>query len=298
MRVLVTGAGGQVGIETLRRAAETGVEAVGLTRADLDVTDAAAIRRAVQQHAPDAVIHAAAYTAVDRAESEPDLAFAVNRDGAAYVADACAETDIPLIHLSTDYVFDGTKGAPYAPNDPVNPLNVYGASKAAGEDAVRQRLEQHIIVRTAWVFSAHGHNFVKTMLRLAAERDQLTVVADQWGHPTWAGDVARASLAAAVLASSATAPWGTLHIAGSPLTTWHGLASQIVAEAQAGGDLSEVSVNPIPTEAFPTPAARPPRVELETVPSMHAIKLEKMEWTKPLSQVVRDWRTSVLGRRQ
>ena len=290
MRVLVTGAGGQVGVETLREAAATGVEAVGLTRADLDVTDAEAVWEAVQGHRPDAVVHAAAYTAVDRAEAEPALAVAVNRDGAAHVADACARLGIPLVHLSTDYVFDGTKGAPYLPDDPVSPLNVYGESKAAGEAAVRERLERHAILRTAWVFSAHGHNFVRSMLRLAGERDRLTVVADQWGHPTWAGDVARAALAAAARLIEGPGWSGTLHVAGSPLTTWHGLASAVVAEAAAHDRRAAIPVDPIPSEAYPTPAQRPRRVELEMGASLDALGLGALDWRPALGAVVSDVR--------
>lgn len=289
MRVLITGAGGQVGVETLRLAATTGVEAVGLTRTDLDVTDAEAVRRAVKRHDPDAVIHAAAYTAVDRAESEPDLAFAVNRDGAANVAAACARAAVPLVHLSTDFVFDGTKGAPYVPDDPVSPLNVYGASKAAGEAAVSEYTDAHLILRTAWVFSAHGHNFARTMLRLASERDRLAVVADQWGHPTWAGDVARAALVAASRAVGGAG--GTLHVAGSPLATWHGLASAVVAEAEAQGVVSDVAVDPIPTEAYPTAARRPERVELETAPSLAALGLPALDWRPTLAEVVEEMRS-------
>ncbi len=298
MRVLVTGAGGQVGIETLRVAAEMGIGAVGLARVDLDVTDSEAVRQAVDRHVPDVVVHAAAYTAVDRAESEPDLAFAVNQDGAGHVAIACDEARIPLIHLSTDYVFDGEKGAPYVPGDPMSPVNVYGASKAAGEAAVRDRLARHAILRTAWVFSAHGHNFVKTMLRLATERDRLAVVADQWGHPTWAGDVARSALAAAARAVRGELQWGTYHVAGSPLTTWHGLATAVIDEAAAQGVVRSIPVDPILTESFPTPAKRPRRVELETVPSMKAIGVHPFRWEEALSQTVGDWSRSRAGRRQ
>lgn len=298
MRVLVTGAGGQVGVELLRLAAATGVEAVGLARRDLDVTDAEAVRRAVAHHEPDAVVHAAAYTAVDRAESQPELAFAVNRDGAAHVAEACAAAGVPLVHLSTDYVFDGTKDAPYTPDDPVAPLNVYGQSKAAGEAAVRERLDRHVILRTAWVFSGHGHNFVRTMLRLASERERLAVVADQWGHPTWAGDVARAALAAAERSASGAGPQGTLHVAGSPLTTWHGLATAAVTAAADLGFLPTRPIDPVSAASYPTVAQRPRQVQMETVPSLEALGLPEMAWRARLSEVVREWRGSLLGRRQ
>lgn len=286
MRVLVTGASGQVGTEVLHLAPLLGIEAVGLDRARLDVADPEAVRAAVDRHRPDAVVNAAAYTAVDRAEAEPDLAFAVNRDGAARMAEACAHAEIPLVHLSTDYVFDGTKGAPYTPDNPVSPVNVYGASKAAGEAAVRERLAAHVVLRTAWVFSAHGANFVRTILRLAAERDRLGVVADQWGHPTWAGDVARAALVAAEGAVLGTVPFGTYHVAGAPLTTWHGLAEAAVEAAVATGRLSAVSVDPIPTSAYPTPARRPERVELEMTRSFAALGLEPFDWRGAVARTV------------
>ena len=196
MRVLVTGANGQVGHALVRQG---GAAVVGLDRAALDITDREAVRRAVGEHAPDLVVNAAAYTAVDRAEAEEETAFAVNRDGPAHLADACTEHGIPLIHLSTDYVFDGTKGrvpegTPYVETDPVHPLGVYGRSKAAGEEAVRERLGRHVILRTSWVFGDHGQSFVRTILRLGQERDALRVVADQRGNPTAAADIARVVL--------------------------------------------------------------------------------------------------------
>lgn len=293
MKVLVTGAGGQVGRAVLRRATAEGVRAVGCARADLDVTDAAAVRDAMERHRPHVVIHAAAYTAVDRAESEPDAAFAVNRDASAYVAEACAAIAIPLVYLSTDYVFGGTRAGPYTPADAPSPVNVYGASKAAGEAAVRERLDRHLVLRTAWVFSGGAGNFVSTMLRLAGERDRLRVVADQWGHPTGADDVARASLAAARLAARGGAPWGTFHVAGGPLTTWHGLAEAVVAEGAALGVVPKVPVEPIPTEAYPTPARRPRRVELEVTPSLAALGLGPIDWRASVRDAVRAWAATV-----
>lgn len=278
----MTGAGGQVGTEIARLAPTVGVDGIALMRSHLDVTDAGAVRQSVAQHAPDAVVHAAAFTAVDRAEAEPEAAFAVNRDGAAHVADACAALGVPLVHLSTDYVFDGAQNGPYAPSDPVSPLNVYGASKAAGEAAVRARLDRHVILRTAWVFAAHGRNFVRTILRLAGERDRLAVVADQWGHPTWAGDVARAALAAATLAAEGRAPWGTHHVAGAPLATWHDLAVAVV-EAAPG---VAVPVDAVPSSAYPTAAARPPRVALEL--GWDALGLETPRWRPAVAAVVRE----------
>lgn len=287
MKILVPGANGQVGRELVRCGAERGIEVVGLGRAELDVTDAAAVRRAVETHAPGAVVNAAAYTAVDRAEEEPALAFAVNRDGAAHCAAACAEAGIPLVHISTDYVFDGTKGAPYTEGDAPNPLGVYGQSKWAGEEAVRARLDAHVILRTSWVFSAHGHNFVKTMLRLSREREVLRVVADQQGNPTAAADIARAALhIVEEVAVREGAAWGTVHFAGTPATTWHGLAEAVVAEARRHGPVHVRTVEPIPTSAYPTPARRPADVRLDCSRIERVWGLEPPAWRPAVARVV------------
>ena len=281
-RLLVLGAGGQVGQEALVAAQAVGVHVVGLDRADLDVTDRSAVRSAVRAFGKagdgGAVLNLAAYTAVDRAEAETEAARAVNRDGAAWVAEACAESGLPLVHVSTDYVFDGTKGAPYMPDDPVAPLGAYGRTKAEGEAAVRDALGRHLIVRTAWVVSARGHNFVRTMHRLAGERERLTVVADQHGHPTPADALAAHLVALAARAGAGEAlPWGTLHLAGTPLATWHEVATAVVDEARRLGPVRVQSVEPIPTSAYPTPAARPPRVELD-MRTAHALGLAPIDW--------------------
>ena len=284
----MTGAGGQVGAEMARLG---GAAVVGLDRSALDVTDRAAVRRAVRHVGPDVVVHAAAYTAVDRAEAEPDLAFAVNRDGAGHVAAACAEAGVPLVHLSTDYVFDGAKGAPYQPNDPPAPLGVYGASKAAGEAAVRAALDRHLVLRTAWVFSGRA-GFVATMLRLATERPRLSVVADQWGHPTPATALARACLRAARLAAEDRAPWGTWHVAGGPLATWHDLASEAVRVGAGRGVVPDVPVEPIATADYPTAARRPARVELDLGPSLAALGLGPIDWRGGVAAAVETWARS------
>ena len=285
MKLFLTGAGGQVGTEIVR-ALDAADSLDAFTREALDITDTEAVAGAVSYARPDVVVNAAAYTAVDRAETEPDAAFAVNRDGPANLAAACAEAGIPLIHISTDYVFDGTAGVPYAPGDPVSPVGVYGQSKAAGEEAVRACLVEHVIVRTAWVFSSHGHNFVRTIARLAQERDELRVVADQYGHPTWAGDVARVCLTLARQAAARECPWGTIHAAGLPLTTWHGFAEAIV---DALGERSRVRhVEPIPTSAYPTPARRPERVELDMTALRESYGVEPPDWRAALGLVVRE----------
>ncbi|MEM0963581.1 MAG: dTDP-4-dehydrorhamnose reductase [Bacteroidota bacterium] len=285
MRVLVTGASGQVGRAILRLAPALGVDAVGLARADLDITDAVAVRQSVGSVQPDAVVNAAAYTAVDRAESAPDLAFAVNRDGARNVAEAARQRGVPVVQISTDYVFDGTQPTPYKTDDPTAPLGVYGASKEAGERAVRDTTPDHMILRTAWVFSEHDGNFVTTMLRLASERDRLRVVADQWGHPTAADDVARAALAAATKALDGLS--GTVHAAGAPLATWHDLAVATVEEAARVAGKAPIPVDPISTAEYPTPARRPARVELDMASSLARFGLAPFDWRTSLAEVVR-----------
>ena len=300
MRVLVTGAGGQVGQALVRLGTAGEADVVGVQEATpamlappggsdapVPITDAAAVRRVMAEVRPDVVVNAAAYTAVDRAESEPDLAFRVNRDGAQTVAQAAADVGVALVHLSTDYVFDGTKGAPYHPDDPVSPLSVYGASKAAGEAAVLAVAGPVLVLRTAWVFSGTAPNFVRTMLRLAAERPRLSVVADQWGHPTAAVDVARAALAAARFARAGGR--GILHLGGLPVTTWHALAEAVVALAsEATGD-PPTPVDPIPSSAYPTAARRPARVELDLASSLPVLGLaEAPDWPSALRDAVRD----------
>ncbi|MGB3543391.1 dTDP-4-dehydrorhamnose reductase [Rubrivirga sp.] len=281
MRVLVTGAGGQVGRELVRLGSESALEVVGLLQADLDITDLDAVRRALEDEHLDAVVNAAAYTAVDRAESDLEAATAVNVEGARNVARASADCDVPLVHISTDYVFDGTQ-SPYAPSDPVAPLGVYGATKAQGEAAVLEVASRSVVLRTAWVFSPYDGNFVTTMLRLAGERDRLRVVADQWGHPTSAADVARAALEAAT--RSDLPP--VLHVAGSPLATWRDLATETVRLGAEAGIVPLVPVDPIATSEYPTPASRPVRVELETEESLRALGIEAIDWRESLRDVI------------
>ncbi len=229
---------------------------VALDHEVANLTDAEALTRAFVTHRPRLVINAAAYTAVDKAEGEPDLAFAVNRDGPAHLARLCAAAGIPLIHLSTDYVFDGAKRGPYVEDDPVAPLNVYGASKAAGEAAIRAELPEHVILRTSWVYSSTGNNFVKTMLRLAESRDRLTVVDDQYGSPTCAKDISDAIITVVGQLLGGRASYGTYHLAGSGTTSWAGFASAIFARAAPHG-IRPPEILPIPTKDYPTPAKRP-----------------------------------------
>lgn len=287
-KILVTGANGQVGWELMRRAEKFGVIAVGTERAELDITDVSAVDAVITPGAFDVVVNAAAYTAVDKAESEPDKAYAVNRDGAAHLAAACARANIPLIHISTDYVFDGTKQGAYVEDDPINPINVYGASKAAGEQAVRELLDRHIILRTSWVYGVHGHNFVKTILRLAKERDELRVVADQWGCPTAAGDIAGVILRLVQrISGDKGAAWGTYHFCGEGRTTWYEFAKAIVAVAaeQVG---RKAPVQPITTEDYLTPARRPASSVMDCTKIRNAFGIGPRPWLAALEEMITD----------
>lgn len=252
-RVLVLGAGGQLGRE-LCGSVPSGVHCTGLERSALDITDLRAIQAVVEREAPQAIINAAAYTAVDRAEAEAEQAWAINRDGPRHLAQVCAAAGIRLLHVSTDFVFDGGSGQPYAVDAPVNPLGVYGASKRGGEAAVLDSGADALVVRTGWVYSAHGGNFVKTMLRLMAEREVLTVVEDQIGTPTWAHGLARVCWG---LCADPHA-YGVYHWSDAGACSWYDFAVAIRDEALTLGLLAEAAdVQPIPAEAYPTPATRP-----------------------------------------
>ncbi len=252
-----------------------------LDRRQLDITVADAVFGTVARLAPSAVINAAAYTNVDKAETDADTAFSVNRDGARHLAQACAEATIPLIHVSTDYVFDGTKRTPYTESDPVSPLGVYGESKFSGEEAVRSYCPQHVILRTAWVFGIHGQNFVKTMLSLGRERGQIKVVDDQFGNPTVAADLAGTILELAGRLQHGKWPkqgFGTFHLAGEEVMTWCGFARKIFEGAQS--TLEHVpEIVAISSAEFPTPAKRPSYSVLDSgrFAKIHGIELRPLK---------------------
>jgi dTDP-4-dehydrorhamnose reductase len=286
MKVVVFGCSGQLGNELARAAWPENVEILGPPEAQADITDADAVKRVLGAESIAMVINAAAYTAVDKAESERDLAFRVNCHGAANLAAVCAAAKIPLLHVSTDYVFDGTKGTAYVEDDPVRPLGVYGESKAAGETAVRAAVREHLIVRTSWLVSSFGQNFVKTMLRLAKERDTLRVVADQFGRPTPARDLA-AGLVAVVAKHlrGDGVSWGTYHFAGAGRASWHDLAVRIV-ELQARHTSRQPRVEAIATAEYPTPARRPVNSELDTSKFEHEFGYQPKPWQLGVEQIV------------
>ncbi|MGF1593853.1 MAG: dTDP-4-dehydrorhamnose reductase [Kiloniellaceae bacterium] len=290
--LLLLGAEGQVGREVAGLAAARGLALTALGRRQLDIVRRDGLRDAVAGHA--VVVNAAAYTAVDRAESEPELAMAVNRDGAGHVAEACAAAGATLIHLSTDYVFDGAKGAPYREDDPVAPLNVYGRSKQAGEAAVRAACAGHVILRTSWVFGAAGANFVKTMLRLAGERDELSVVADQFGCPTPAAALAEAIL---VVAAQRAPACGTYHCAGAERISWYGFAAAIFAARQALSGAAGPRLHAIATADFPTAARRPVDSTLDSGLFQATFGQPPIDWRAGLDDVLRTLAAEVKGER-
>jgi dTDP-4-dehydrorhamnose reductase len=264
MKILLTGCDGQVGREICRLATPHQVDLVATNRRTLDISDVNAVNRMVVQGI-DLVVNAAAYTAVDKAETESAAADAVNALAPGLLAYRCRELDIPLIHLSTDYVFDGTSTRAYLETDPLSPLGVYGKSKAAGEIAVSRALNAHVILRTSWVFGIHGNNFVNTMWRLAAERDQLNIVADQIGRPTFAGSIAAAVLHIIGRVEKGDEPWGTYHFCDDGPTTWYGFADKAIQLAQGAGILSRrPAITPITTAQYPLPAPRPAYSVLNT----------------------------------
>jgi dTDP-4-dehydrorhamnose reductase len=286
MRVLVAGREGQVARALL--AALGDAQVMALEPPELDLTDRAGIARVVEAVAPDLVVNAAAYTAVDRAEDQPELARAVNATGASWLAEAAAARGAPFVHFSTDYVFDGTKGAPYVEADPVAPLGVYGATKAEGERLVLAANPRSVVLRTAWVCSADGGNFVKTMLRLARERPELRVVADQHGAPTFAADLAAAvaTMAPRLLAAGpGDAAFGLFHLSGTPHTSWHGFATTILAEAARRGHPAP-PVLPIATTDYPTRARRPAdgRLDCSRIARIHGIAAA--DWRVSLGRVL------------
>lgn len=284
--ILATGALGQLGTELGRFAWPDGWQLVGVDVEDFDLCDTAAIAAKVAERNWTAVINAGAFTAVDRAETEAVTAWAINALAPAAFAQACAAADIPLIQVSTDYVFDGSKAGGWTEGDRPNPLGVYGASKLGGELAVRATCDRYAIVRTSWVVSAHGANFVKTMLRLGADRDRLSVVADQHGAPTGAADLASAIARIAMrMADDSAAPAGVFHFSNGGSTTWHGFAEAIFAGARARG-LRTPLVDSISTADYPTPARRPAYSLLAHDAIHAAYDIAPRPWTAALDDIL------------
>ena len=286
-RILITGGSGQVG-HCLKAQLEGCAELSVPDSSALNIADRRSVRQAVETFRPDYIINAAAYTAVDKAESDAERAFAVNRDGAHHLAEAAEAAGAAMLHISTDYVFDGAGGAPYDEAAPTVPPNIYGASKLAGEQAVLAACRRVVVMRTSWVFGAHGQNFVKTMLRLGRERDSLGIVADQYGALTAAADIAAALITILrrhtpdQLAERA----GIYHYCGSPYASWFEFAETIFAEAAAQGVLAKIpAVKPIATADYPTPAKRPADSRLDCGKIRAVFGIRPCDWHSALSDL-------------
>ncbi|WP_348655557.1 dTDP-4-dehydrorhamnose reductase [uncultured Sulfitobacter sp.] len=279
MKILVFGHSGQVATE-LRALDGDGLEITALDRAAADLTDPAACAAAIEAHAPDAVINAAAYTAVDKAERDEATAHLINAQAPAAMARACAARDIPFVSISTDYVFSGEGTAPWKPSDPTDPQSVYGQTKRDGELLIERSSGRYAILRTSWVVSPHGNNFVKTILRLGAERDALTIVADQIGGPTGAAEIASACITIAKTLTIEPQKAGLYHFAGTPDTSWADFARAI--SQQAG---ITCAVTDIPSSDYPTPAKRPLNSRLDCTTTQAAFGIPRPDWRESLTHI-------------
>jgi dTDP-4-dehydrorhamnose reductase len=279
VKVLVTGREGQLARGLLEAADGVRIQVIAIGRPELDLADGRSVAAVVAREHPDVVVNAAAYTAVDKAEIEPAVAYAVNALGAEHVARACAAHSVPIIHISTDHVFDGTKHGAYVEDDPTGPINVYGRTKLEGEQRVIKACERHLILRTGWLHSCWGANFVKTMLRLAAARPSISVVSDQSGSPTYAPDLVAVVLATAsrIVADPAGMRWGLYHAVGGGETTRYGFACEVFRCAAEQG-LPVADVTPIATSAYPTPARRPANSRLNCDRLRSLLGLELPDW--------------------
>lgn len=294
-KILLTGITGQVGQE-LRETLTSVGEVIGVNRQQLDLTQPEQIHNVIAEIQPHIIINAAAYTAVDKAETESELAMAINANAPKAMAKAANKISATLVHISTDYVFDGTNHTPYTEDDVTNPLGVYGKSKLLGETGIRQICDRHIILRTAWVYGSRGHgNFVKTMLRLGAEREELRVVADQIGSPSWAYDIAVAItqlVSGQLEKGDAAIPMGTYNYTNSGLASWYDFAIAIFTEAQKlGFPLKIQQVLPITTADYPTPAQRPSYSVLSKVKFTKTLGINPPYWRDSLIEMLTQWRT-------
>lgn len=285
-KLLITGCNGQVG-HCLVQQSQGKHEVLAVDRNDLDITDEKSVTETVLAFQPDVIINAAAHTAVDKAESEAELSQAVNVNGSRYLAQAAKAVNAAILHISTDYVFNGHDEGEYKENDKTDPQGVYGQTKLDGEIAVQQVNEKHIILRTAWVFGEHGNNFVKTMLRLGKERDTLNVVADQIGGPTYAGDIAAALMVIAdkIIAKN-TIDYGIYHFTGKPFVSWFDFAEAIFSEAVAQGILERAPIlGKITTAEYPTPAKRPANSCLDLSKIQATFEIEPSDWQKAIKNI-------------
>ncbi len=287
MKLFVVGKTGQLARALAECNGHSGLNIVAFGRPDVDVTSPETVANVIQREAPDVVVNAAAYTAVDQAESEPEKAYAINATGAGHVADVCSRLKCPLIHISTDYVFDGEKTEPYLENDRALPQSAYGNSKAAGEELVASVCRRHVILRTSWVYSPFGKNFVKTILRLAAQQSDLKVVEDQVGNPTYAPHLAEAicAIAERIVSDPNTVTWGIYHATGSGDASWYDVAHAVLATARELNGAT-AAVHPIPTSDFPTPAKRPTNSRLSCDKLAQNFGVRLPDWKRGVHECV------------
>ena len=286
--IAIVGSNGQLGKDLVALCHKHKWDVLALDIPDIDITQYRSIENALGPSSISMVINSAAYTAVDAAESDSDLAFAVNRDGSANLALFCSNRNIPLLHISTDYVFSGDKASAYVEDDPTSPIGVYGASKLAGEQEIIKLLEQHIIIRTAWLYGHHGHNFVKTMLRLANQNETLRVVNDQYGCPTFAADLAAAILTLTSQITAGRPYWGIFHYCGQGATTWYDFAKGIFDIAKIYMPLRVEQVLPVTTAEYPTPAQRPKNSILDCTKIKKCYNIQQRPWQQSLTEMIKN----------
>lgn len=287
MKILITGANGQLGTELIKLGANTSYKIIGLSRAQLNIASLAEVKLHLHTHQPDVVINTAAYTKVDLAEKEVELAYEANVNGVVNLATSCNHFKIPLIHISTDYIFDGSKSDPYQENDNANPLGVYGQSKWLGEIAIRQILSEHLILRVSWVYGLHGNNFVKTMIRLAKERESLKVVNDQKGCPTSTKGIASFIYQSIKRIAERNCTWGTYHFCEGPETNWYEFANSIISTARNFEPLVVKEIIAIPTSDYPTPATRPANSVLTCKKLVTEFNYTPHSWHDRLPEMIR-----------
>jgi dTDP-4-dehydrorhamnose reductase len=289
MTILIIGCKGQVGTELCVQMEKLGIDFLAADLPEIDITDPLSVEKYMGLPHVKLVINAAAYTAVDKAESDPETAFAVNAKGPGLIAQFCKIKNIPFIHISTDYVFDGTKSSPYLEDDTVSPAGVYGKSKADGDALIQSTLEKHIIIRTSWLCSAHGTNFVKTMLRLGREKETIKVVNDQKGCPTFASDIAEAIIIITDrYFENKDLPWGIYHYCGKEETTWFAFAEQIFKLAGQNRTFKLKSLLPIPSSEYPTPTKRPMNSVLDCKKIIKNFGIQPKPWKESLEKTLLD----------
>ncbi|MHC1725660.1 MAG: dTDP-4-dehydrorhamnose reductase [Syntrophobacteraceae bacterium] len=290
-RATVLGSRGMLARDLIESLVRSGCTAAGFDLPEVDITNEETIKASLLQsgHPPEVVINCAAYTAVDKAETDPEIAYAVNAGGPEKLAGICTPLKIPVIHISTDYVFDGHSPSPYREEDTPYPLSIYGKSKLDGEIAIRSNASEYLILRTAWLYGVHGQNFVKTILRLAREREELRIVSDQRGSPTWTQDLANAItlIISNIATDRVKIPWGTYHFCNTGETTWYDFARAIVEEAQLYETLKVRRILPISTGDYPLPAKRPANSALDCRRISTTFKLHQPPWRQSLAAMVK-----------